>query len=197
MQKSETLMRSLFLALCLSAIPATAANVYTFTVPDAVTVASPAGLTTGWGYSLHNESSSLWLVTTDLSAGTFQYATPDLIFDFPDLAPGATVTVPYNSVTAAGLYQIGWDSNAPPGFVNSGTFSLSAEWWSGDPLTDGSFVATAPIASQPYAATAVPEPATIGLAASFLSIFCIVRFLCWRANLPRMEAAEQGASRCS
>jgi len=189
-------MRSLLVAVCLAVIPAMGADIYTFTVPDAVTVASPAGLTTGWGYSLHNESSSLWLVTTDLSAGTFQHATPDLIFDFPDLAPGATVAVPYNPVTAAGLYQIGWDSNAPPGFVNSGTFSLSAEWWSGDPLTDGSFVATAPIASQPYAATAIPEPATIGLAASFLSIFCIACFLRRRANLPRIETPEQGASRC-
>lgn len=169
-------MRSLFLVLCLSAIPATAADVYTFTVTDAVAVTSPAGLTTGWGYSLHNESSSLWLVTTDLSAGTFQNATPDQIFDFPDLAPGATVTVPYDPVTPAGLYQISWDSNAPSGFVNSGTFSLSAEWWSGDPLTDGSFVATAPVASQPYAATVTPEPATMGLAAIFLAVFCGICF---------------------
>ena len=194
MPKSETLMRSLLVALCLSAIPATAADVYTFTVRDPVTVASPAGLMTGWGYSLHSESNSLWLVTTNLSAGTFQHATPDAIFDFPDVAPGATITVPYNPLTPAGLYQISWDSNAPSGFVNFGTFGLSAEWWSGDPLTDGSFVATAPIASQPYAATAIPEPATIGLAASFLSICCIVRFLRWRADLPRIQTAKQRAS---
>jgi hypothetical protein len=152
--------------------------VYTFTVPDGVTVGSLAGLETGWGYSLHNESSSLWLVTTDLSAGTFRHATPDLIFDFPDLAPGATVTLPYNPVPpAAGLYQILWNQDVPAGLVNAGTFTLSAEWWNGDPLAGGSFVGTAPSASQPYTATVTPEPVTIGLAAIFFSIFCTVGFL--------------------
>jgi hypothetical protein len=170
-------MRSLLLAVCLAAIPAMAADIYTFTVPDRVTVTSPAGSVTGWGYSLHNESSSLWLVTTDLSAGTFQHATPDLIFDFPDIAPGATVTVPYNPLTPAGLYQIAWDANAPPGFVNSGTFSLTAEWWSGDPLAGGSLASNAPTASQPYTAMVTPEPATSGFAAIFLLIFCTVWFL--------------------
>jgi hypothetical protein len=144
------------------------ADIYTFTVPDGVAVTSPAGLLTGWGYSLHNESSSLWLVTTDLSAGTFQHATPDLIFDFPDLAPGATVTVPYDPVKSAGLYQIGWDSNTPPGFVNSGKFTLSAEWWSGDPSNGGTLVGTAPSISQPYSATLTPEPGSNELVASAL-----------------------------
>jgi MYXO-CTERM domain-containing protein len=151
-----------------------AADMYTFTVPDAVTVGSAAGSVTGWGYSLHNESSSLWLVTTDLSAGTFQHATPDLIFDFPDLGPGATVTVPYDPLTPAGLYQIVWDANAPPGFVNSGTFSLTAEWWSGDPLAGGSFVSNAPTASQPYTAMVTPEPATIALVALPLLLFGVI-----------------------
>ena len=160
-------MRTLLVAVCLSAIPAVATDIYTFTVPDSVTVSSPAGLVTGWGYSLHNESSSLWLVTTDLSTGPFQHATPDLIFDFPDLAPGATVTVPYDPLTPAGLYQIVWDTNAPPGFVNSGIFNLTAEWWNGDPLNGGSLVSSAPSASVPYSASpiAVPEPGSFGLAA--------------------------------
>ena len=127
-------MRSVFIAVCLTAIPAIAADIYTFTVPDGVTVESLASLTTGWGYSLHNESSSLWLATTGLSVTAFQHATPDLLFDFPDLAPGATVTVPYDPLTPAGLYQIVWDANAPQGFTNSGTFTLTADWWNGDPL---------------------------------------------------------------
>lgn len=170
-------MRTIFIALCLAAIPVMAADMYTFTVSDPVTVSSAAGLSTGWGYSLHNESSSLWLVTTDLSAGTFQHATPDLIFDFPDLAPAATVTVPYDPVTPAGLYQIAWDTNTPPGFVNSGVFRLTAEWWNGDPLAGGTFVSNAPIASQPYTASVTPEPATIGLAGTFLLILCGAGFL--------------------
>src|ERR1700761_8983862 len=105
-------MRKLLFAICLSAIPAMAADIYTFTVPAAENVSGPAGLSlTGWGYTIHNESSSLWLVTTGLSAGTFLQATPMVLFDFPDIAPGATIDVPYNPVTPAGLYQILWDAN--------------------------------------------------------------------------------------
>jgi len=161
-------MRKLLFAVCLSVIPAMAADVYTFTVPAGENVSGPAGLTlTGWGYSLHNDSSSLWLVPTGISVGTFLHATPDLLFDFPDVSPGATATELYNPVTPSGLYQILWDANAPAGFVNSGTFDLSAQWWNGDPTKSGShLVSIAPGESQPYSAsiTATPEPATAGLA---------------------------------
>lgn len=158
-------MRNLLATMFLAVLPVMAADIYTFTVPNAVTVSTLAGFTTGWGYSLHNDSTSLWLVTTDLSAGTFQHAIPDVLFDFPDIAPGATVTVPYNPVTGAGLYQIVWDTDTPASFVNSGTFSLMAQWWNGDPVAGGSFVQNAPNASQPYSATVTPEPATITLMA--------------------------------
>jgi len=167
-------MQKLLLAVCLSAIPAMATDIYTFSVPAGENVSGPAGLTlTGWGYSIHNESSSLWLVTTGLSSGTFLHATPKLLFDFPDVAPGTTVTVPYNPVTPAGLFEILWDTNAPPGFVNSGTFDLSSQWWNGDPLKGGTLVSIAPGASQPYSASlsTTPEPATISLAGLVLLAF--------------------------
>jgi hypothetical protein len=163
-------MRTLVLAICLSALPGLAANIYTFSVPQAENV-NGIGIPTltGWGYALQNQSSSDWLVTTDLDAGTFLYATPQLLFDFPDLAPGASVTVPYDPITPAGLYQIAWDQNVPAGFVNSGTFTLTAQWWSGDPLAGGKFIADAPSVSAAYRATptitAVPEPGTLGLTA--------------------------------
>lgn len=167
-------MRRLFLAIYLSAIPAMAADIYTFAVPPAENVSGPTGLSiTGWSYTIHNESSSLWLVTTGLSTGTFLYATPTLLFNFPDIAPGATVDLPYDPVTPAGLYQIVWNTNAPPGFVNSGTFALSAQWWSGNPLGGGTLVAIAPGESQQYSAslTPIPEPGTIELAG--LALFAI------------------------
>ena len=167
-------MRKLLLAVSLSVIPAMAANIYTFTVPAAENVSGPAGLTlTGWGYSIHNESSSLWLVTTGLSVGTFLYATPTLLFNFPDVAPGATVDVPYNPVTPSGLYQILWNTSVPSGFVNSGTFDLSAQWWNGNPLSGGTLVSTAPGASQPYSAslTPIPEPATVQLTGLVFLLF--------------------------
>ena len=160
-------MKTWFAVVLLSALPAMAADVYTFSVLGPETISGPAGVppVTGWGYTLQNQSSSDWLVTTNLTAGVFQYATPQLIFDFPDLAPGASVTVPYDPLTPAGLYQISWDQNVPAGFVNSGSFTLSAQWWSGDPTNGGTLLSVAPDTSQPYTAslTAVPEPGTLGL----------------------------------
>ena len=180
-------MRNLLITMFLAVLPAAAADIYTFTVPDAVTVSSLAGFTTGWGYSLHNDSTSLWLVTTDLSAGTFQHATPDLLFDFPDIAPGATVTVPYDPVTGAGLYQIVWDTDTPASFINSGTFNLMAQWWNGDPVAGGSFVQNAPNASQSYSATITPEPATVTLMALAGLLLAIPRAFRRRGEIRRLR----------
>ncbi|HEY1216744.1 MAG TPA: hypothetical protein VGE93_24230, partial [Bryobacteraceae bacterium] len=133
-------MRRMLLALALAVCPALAADIYTFTVPPGVTFTSPAGVITGWGYSIHNESSSLWLVTTGLSSGTFQYATPTLLFDFPDLAPGATVSIPFDPVTSSGLLEVAWDASVPDGYIASGAFDLTAEWWSGNPVNGGNVI---------------------------------------------------------
>jgi len=66
-----------------------------------------------------------------------------------------------------------WTSNRPrtsrspistiTGYVNSGTFSLIAQWWNGDPWNGGTRVSQAPTESEPYSATFMPtpEPATI------------------------------------
>jgi len=155
--------RILLLTLTLAALPLGAADIYSFSLlPTDGNVAGTPGSTIGWGYSLTNQSSTYWLVTSGLNAGSFQNATPNLIFDFPDLAPGATVTVPFNAAMAAGLYELTWGSSAPLNFTNTGTFVLSAQWWNGNPLGNGTFVTNAPNASQAYAATVTPEPATGG-----------------------------------
>lgn len=157
-------MRTLLLAICLSTIPGMAADIYIFTVPAADNVSGPGGVSlTGWGYSITNESNSLWLVTNGLVGGPFQDATPELLFDFPDIAPGATITVPYDPSTPAGLFEITWDANTPQGFVNSGMFNVTAQWWTGDPLNGGIFFSTAPSANQPYTAVfaSAPEPSTL------------------------------------
>ncbi len=185
-------MKTFLVALLLSAVPGMAADIYDFTLlPQSGTTEGLPGSTIGWGYSIHNESSSLWLVTTDLSAATFQYATPSLLFDFPDLAPGATVTVPYNPITAAGLYQIVWDANTAAGFVNSGSFSLMAQWWNGDPQGTGQFQSTAPNVAQPYSASvpgsAVPEPASVALIALSLLLFVVPRTLRRRSESLRFR----------
>jgi hypothetical protein len=169
-------MRKLTLAICLSVLPAMAADVYTFSVLGPETVSGPPGtpMVTGWGYSIQNQSNTDWLVTTSLTAGLFLHATPQSLFDFPDVAPGATVTALYDPAPpASGLYQIAWDQNTPAGFVNSGTFTLDAEWWKGDPLAGGEFLASAPTANQPYTATVTPEPGPSGTLVLSLLLFGI------------------------
>lgn len=155
------------LALWSCAIPAMAADIFTFSpLPVDGKIAGAPGSTIGWGYTIHNESGTHWLVTTGLNAGAFVNATPNAIFDFPDLAPGATATVAFDAAIPAGLYELTWNSSAPLGFTNAGDFVLSAAWWSGDPSAGGSFFSAAPNGVQPYSATvttATPEPGTVGL----------------------------------
>lgn len=163
MMKHRLLRIALGLALLLAA-PQLWADTYTFTLlPGSGNVSGAPGSTIGWGYSITNDSSTFWLVTTNLTADPFLNGTPNLIFDFPDLAPGATVTEPFDPNTSAGLYELVLDNSASPGAADSGTFVLSAGWWNGDPLNGGSFVMDAPDAGQAYSATvtATPEPASL------------------------------------
>lgn len=114
-----------------------------------------------------------WLLTTNLGADAFLFGTPDAsVFDFPAVAPGTTVTVVFDSTNLLGLFAFAWDVGAPSGFVNSGTFVLSAEWWDGDPFLGGAFIANAEDLTAPYSATvtAVPEPGTAWLLLSAVGV---------------------------
>ncbi len=153
---------ALSLTLLFASGPARA-DTYTFSlIPASGDVSGLAGSTVGWGYSITNESTTDWLVTTGLSSDPFLNGIPNLIFDFPDLGPGVTLTVPF-SLAPTGLYELTWDATAPMGFVNFGTFTLSAEWWTGDPLNGGAPIMAAADALAPYSATVamIPEPATV------------------------------------
>jgi hypothetical protein len=154
-----------------------AASTYSFTlVPtDGVIVGGP-DQTVGWGYTLSNQSSTDWLLTTAVNSSTsFLYATGAQLFDFPILNPGASVTVSFDATLSAGLFKLTWDANVPIGTENTGLFLLSAEWWDGDPLMGGAFLGLAEDSSQPYVAIAsnasstVPEPASGALFALGLS----------------------------
>lgn len=134
------------------------AESYSFQLtPASGAVGGPPGSMVGWGYEISNESASDWLVTTTLNSDSFLYSTPNLLFDFPAIAPGATVRLPYNAKQGLGLYELVWDSSAPVGFQNSGMFTLSAQWWTGDPLDDGTLIMEAQDESQPYQAVVEPE----------------------------------------
>ena len=74
-----------------------------------------------------------------------------------------------------------WDAGAPVGFVNSGNFVLSGEWWTGDPLNGGSFIANAPDIALAYSATvaepttATPEPSSLVLLACGIAVIIAFR----------------------
>jgi hypothetical protein len=190
-------MRTLLIAICLSILPVTAAELYTFTPLGPETVSGPGGVgsVTGWGYSIQNQSSSDWLVTTGLIAGAVFHATPQLLFDFPDVAPGATATVLYDpGPPANGLYQLVWDANAPAGLVNSGSFTLEAQWWSGDPLAGGAFLATAPTVSEPYSTATTPEPAATGMLALSFLLFGAARAFRRRRGVCQSSVSSPGLS---
>jgi hypothetical protein len=152
----------------LTCAPAARADwIFTLDPPGGAVFGDP-GTTVGWGYSVTNQSEENWLVLSGLSADAFAHATPDAsLFDFPILAPGATLDVPY-AAGLAGLFRITWDPTAPVGFTSSGTFVLSAEAWDGNPLLGGSFVSLELDRSAAYSATvsssdtaAVPEPSAL------------------------------------
>lgn len=140
------------------------------TMPLDGNIAGTAGARIGWGYQIDNQEATNWLVLTGLSADAVQHAVADSLFDLPIIAPGASAMTAYAGAT--GLYALTWDADAPVGFVNFGSFVLSAEWWDGDPLAGGQFLALADDISLNYSAlvTQVPElpPAAmllLGLAA--------------------------------
>src|ERR1035441_834745 len=134
------LVAGLFFSL---ACPVSAGVVFTLLPSDGNVSGAPGSLV-GWGYALTNTDSSNWFMATNLNSDSFSNGTPTPLFDFPILAPGAVATEAFDSVNSVGLYELQWDSSAPVGFVNSGDFTLSGEWWDGDPFNGGSFIADAP-----------------------------------------------------
>jgi hypothetical protein len=164
MNKRRFCQLLLVLGTVLSAArPASADAIFTLLPSDGNVFGVPGSLV-GWGYTLTNTDPSAWFMSTDLNSDSFSNGTPSLLFDFPILAPGGTVTEAFDSVNGIGLFQLQWDLSAPVGFVNSGNFVLSGGWWDGDPLNGGNFIADAPDIAVPYSATveqgssAVPEP---------------------------------------
>ena len=150
--------------------PVSAGVVFTLLPSDGNVLGAPGSLV-GWGYSLTNTDPSNWFMATNLNSDSFSNGTPTVLFDSPILAPGGSVTEPFDSVNSIGLFELLWDVSAPIGFVNSGNFTLSGEWWDGDPLNGGSFIANAPDLTLAYSAAVtaptggVPEPSSFVLLA--------------------------------
>jgi PEP-CTERM motif len=159
------------------------ANPFTFSVtPAGGAVSGEPGSTIGWGYTLLNPSLTDWLMLTAVSADVFEHVVlADAgIFDYPILAPGASVSMPW-AMGSAGLYEITWDVQAPLGFTQPGSFIVGGEWWSGDPGQSGAaFLQLATDQTAAYSATvaapaAVPEPSTLLLMTSALALLSLAR----------------------
>jgi hypothetical protein len=176
------------LSLSAHALPFT----FTFaTGPAGGAVSGLPGQTVGWGYQLVNTDTSNWFVPTVLNASSFSIGSPDAsYFDFPILVPGAAAVVAFDAALHAGLYGVQIFPFALPGQVDSGSFSLSGEWWSGDPLSGGTFLQAADVAVSPFSLevagiTAVPLPGSLPLLALGL-------VLLWACQRRRKEGAQFG-----
>lgn len=164
------LRRQLFrqvLFACLS-FPLAADSISFTALPPGGSVSGPAGSTVGWGYSITNNSAADWFVSTGLNPdSSFLGGTPTLLFGFPDVAPGATAMETFDPVNGIGLYEFAWDLSAPAKDTNSGNFVLSGQWWGGDPVNGGNFIANAVDTSAAYSATvssnssSAPEPSSV------------------------------------
>lgn len=125
------------LSLGAQALPFT----FTFATSPAGAINGLPGQTVGWGYHLVNTDSSNWFVPTQLNASSFSIGSPDAsYFDFPLLAPGASVDAAFDALLHTGLYGVQLFPFALAGQSDSGIFTLSGEWWSGDPLAGGTFL---------------------------------------------------------
>ena len=171
----------LAIVMCVAGAPAAHADPFTFTLlPTGGAISGEPGGTIGWGYSLTNDSLTDWLMLTNIDSDPFADvlsadASP---FDFPILAPGETRSVAFNPATFEGLFQLTWDPLAADGTTNLGAFVLSAEFWDGDPLVAGTFLASADPQSALYSATVVapvPEPGTLALMTTGAGIAALVR----------------------
>lgn len=173
-------MKSLLVLFVASSVLPLAADTISFTpLPTDGNVTGTAGSTVGWGYSITNNSDTDWFVSTNLNSDSFSGGTPTLLFDFPDLAPDTNATETFDPVNSIGLFEFTWYPSAPDGSVNSGNFVLSGEWWDGDPLNGGNFMADAIDTSAPYSATvsssSTPEPSDLSMILGGLGVLIVLK----------------------
>ncbi len=132
----------------------------------------------GYGYVLENPDPTRYLLTTNFTAGSFANASVSSLFDFPVLAPGQTISLPFDPNTLAGLFTILLDAGAPIGFVNSGSFVVTGEFYDGDPFNGGTLSEAADDQVAGYEVTvtsAVPEPSFAALTGLIVAAGLLVR----------------------
>lgn len=173
---------------------------FTFnTTPPGGAISGLPGELVGWGYQLVNTDTSNWFVPTQLNATSFTVGTPDAsYFDFPILAPGASATAVFDPAAGTGLYGLLLSSFALPTQSDNGSFALSGEWWSGDPLAGGSFIQAgsavlAAFSVEVAALAAVPLPGSqFLLGAGLLALWLAQSLNQWLTQSGRQKGAQLG-----
>ena len=142
-------------------------------IPSSGSIFAPPGQKAGWGYSISNHDMAQWLVPFNLDADTFEHGSANSLFLFPAVAPGSTITVPWDGVS--GLYELHWDADAPLGFVNLGVFVISADFYTGDPASGGVFSSVGGQEGLAYSieASGIPEPGTAAFVISSMFLFAL------------------------
>ncbi len=175
-------MAIMLVQLCLAPLVQAAPFTFTFsTLPASGAISGNPGTQVGWGYQLVNTDSSNWFVPTQLSASSFSIGIPDAsVFDFPTLAPGATVSQAFDLLAHTGLYAVDILPFALPTMSDNGNFTLQGEWWSGDPLAGGSFLQLSDAVLTPYSlevagVAAIPLPGSLPLLTAALLVWGVQR----------------------
>jgi len=160
----QVLLITIGMAVLLANRPMLADGIELTLDPASGNISGAPGSTVGWGYTITNNTTD-WLETLSLSAGSFTNGTPNAIFDFPTVGPGSSATEPFSATS--GLYSFTWDATAPVGTVNNGVFTVSSDYYSGDPSAPSSVdLGAAPDATAAYSVTATapvatPEPTSL------------------------------------
>jgi hypothetical protein len=173
----KTLACGAFAAVLLAGAGAASAAPFTFVFsldPAAGAIVGAPGELVGWGYKLVNEDPTNTLVVTALSPSSFSFATPDSsLFDFPIVAAAGTASQPFDAVAGTGLLGALISPFAVAGQLETGTFTLFAEWWSGDPFAGGTFLRDADPAEVGFSllvrVAVAPEPSSALLVAIALA----------------------------
>ena len=141
------------------------------TIPSGGSVSAPSPGLAQWGYTITNQSDTLWLVIDNFNQDPFTNGTGLDTFDYPILAPGGTAT--------GTLFDFLWDPGLPNGTQNTGFFTLMASFYDNDPFAGGAFFSAAPDRNAPYTVTvndaAIPEPGTLGLLGLGLAAAAVAR----------------------
>ena len=168
-----------------------------FELLPAPAITGAPGSTIGWGYSI-TDTSTNWLQPLGLSATAFGNLNPTAIFDFPAVAPGQTVTETYSTSTLngpcsslpCGFYQVAIPNGTAPETV-SGTFTISSDYYNGDPNNGGSDVGPAANLTSDFAVavtpSTVPESSSIALLLTVLGFMFAGRTIAVRRKSNNCE----------